>query len=168
MNCYKIERTPFSGSFLESRVSINLASVLKQHEHFFFCFGRSFLIITFLSASAIIATFPFFLLALLKARDSAGPVFNFFLKYLLKTFLALRFYRELAVKISFKDVDLLNFESSPLVLGTLLLNKNELRSIFAFKPLTSLKGNSRGAKVTESGVNPFSLVLIVKTSTKSL
>jgi len=80
----------------------------------------------------------------------------------------LRFYKELIVKASSKDIDLSNSKSFLLVLGILPLNKNKLRSIFAFKPLTSLKGNSRGARVTKSGVNLFSLVLIVKASTKSL
>jgi len=60
-------------------------------------------------------------------------------------------------------VDLLDLESSPYTLGTLPPNRNKLRSIFIFKPLTSLKGNSRGTRVTGS-----SLVLIVKASTKSL
>jgi hypothetical protein len=60
-------------------------------------------------------------------------------------------------------VDLLDLESSPYTLGTLPLNRNKLRSIFAFKPLTSLKDNSRGTGVTGS-----SLVLTVKASTKSL
>ena len=82
--------------------------------------------------------------------------------------MALRFYKELIIKTSIKDTDLLNSKSSPLVLGTLLLNKNELHSIFIFKPLTSLKSNSKGARVTGSSANPFSLVLIVKTNIKSL
>jgi len=85
----------------------------------------------------------------------------------LEAFLALRFYRELATRSSSKDVDLLNLESSLYALGTLPLNRNKLRSILAFKPLTSLKGNSRGARVTGSGADS-SLVLIVKASTKSL
>jgi len=72
------------------------------------------------------------------------------------------------VKVSFRDIDLLNFKSSLLALGILLLNRNKLYSIFIFKPLTFLKGNSRGARVTKSGVNPSSLVLIIKASTKSL
>jgi len=79
----------------------------------------------------------------------------------------LRFYGELATRSSSKDVDLLDSESSPYALGTLPLNRNELHSILMFEPLTSLKGNSRGAGVTGSGVD-FSLVLIVKASTKSL
>ena len=70
-------------------------------------------------------------------------------------------------KLSSKDVDLSDLESSPYTLGTLPPNRNELCSIFAFKPLTSLKGNSRGAGVTSSSVDS-SLVLIVKASTKSL
>jgi len=70
-------------------------------------------------------------------------------------------------KLSSKDIDLSNLESSPCALGTLPLNKNKLYSILAFKPLTSLKGNSRGARVTGSGTDS-SLVLIVKASTKSL
>jgi len=85
----------------------------------------------------------------------------------LEAFLALYFCRELATKLSSKDVDLLDSESSPYALGTLPLNKNKLRNILAFKPLTSLKGNSRGAGVTGSSIDS-SLVLIVKASTKSL
>jgi len=82
--------------------------------------------------------------------------------------LALRFYKELIIRVSSRDVDLLNSKSSFLALDILLLNRNKLRSIFAFKFLTFLKGNSRGTRVTESGVNFFFLVLIVKTGTKSL
>ena len=67
----------------------------------------------------------------------------------------------------FKDIDLLNLKSSLYTLGTLPLNKNKLYSILAFKPLTSLKSNSRGTKVTGFGVDSFS-ILIVKASTKSL
>ena len=78
------------------------------------------------------------------------------------------FYKELVIKISSKDVDLLDLESSLLALGTLPLNRNKLRSIFAFKPLTSLKGTNRGPKVTSSSIDPSSLALIVKASTKSL
>jgi hypothetical protein len=59
-------------------------------------------------------------------------------------------------------MDLLDLESSPYALGTLPLN-----SIFAFNSLISLKGNSRGTRVTGSSVDS-SLVLIVKASTKSL
>jgi hypothetical protein len=106
-------------------------------------------------------------LALLKARGSIGPIFSFFLRDFLKAFLALRFRRELATRLSSKDVDLLDLESSPYTLGTLPLNRNKLRSILIFKHLTSLKGNSRGAKVTGSSVDS-SLILIVKASTKSL
>ena len=73
----------------------------------------------------------------------------------------------MATGLSSKDIDLLDLESSPCTLGTLPLNRNKLYSIFAFEPLTSLKGNSRGAGVTGFGVNSF-LILIVKTGTKSL
>ena len=71
------------------------------------------------------------------------------------------------IRLSFKDIDLLNLESSSYTLGILPLNKNKLRSIFIFKSLTSLKSNSRGTGVTGSGIN-FSLILTVKASTKSL
>ena len=71
------------------------------------------------------------------------------------------------IRLSSKDINLLNSESSPYILGTLPLNKNELYNIFIFKPLTSLKGNSRGIKVTSSSTD-FFLILIVKASTKSL
>ena len=67
----------------------------------------------------------------------------------------------------FKDIDLLNLKSSLYTLGTLPLNRNKLRSIFVFEPLTSLKSNNRGTKVTSSSINSF-LILIVKASTKSL
>ena len=67
---------------------------------------------------------------------------------------------------SSKDINLLNLESSPYTLGTLPLNKNKLYSIFVFKPLTSLKDNSRGTKVTGSSTDS-SLILIVEASTKS-
>ena len=120
--------------------------------------------ISSLSALVIIATFPFCLLAPLKAK---GPIFSFFLGDFLKAFPVLRFYKKLAAKTFFKDINLLNSESSPLALGTLPPNINKLYSVFAFKPLISLKSNSRGAKVTSSSVNSSSLVLIVKTSTKS-
>ena len=116
----------------------------------------------------IIATFPFFLLALLEARSSIGPIFSFFLRDFLEAFLALYFYGELVIRLSSKDIDLLDLESLALALGTFPLNRNELRSIFAFKPLTFLKGNSRGAKVTGFSADSSSLVLIVKASTKSL
>jgi len=102
-----------------------------------------------------------------EARGSVGPIFSFFLGDLLEAFLALRFCGELAARLSSKDVDLLDLESSPYALGTLPLNRNELRSILTFKPLTSLKGNSRGTGVTSSSADS-SLVLIVKASTKSL
>jgi hypothetical protein len=85
----------------------------------------------------------------------------------LEVFLALYFYRKLATKSSSKDIDLLNLKSSLYTLGTLPLNKNKLYSIFAFKPLTSLKSNSRGAGVTSFSVD-FFLISIVKASTKSL
>jgi len=80
----------------------------------------------------------------------------------------LRFYKELIAKAFSRDIDLSDSKSSPLVLSILSLNRNELYNIFAFKFLTSLKGNSRGTGVTESGINPSSLVLIVKASIKSL
>ena len=118
-------------------------------------------------ASAIITTFPFYLLALLKTKNSISPIFSFFFRDFLKTFPALHSCGELATKSSFKDIDLLNFESSPYILGTLPLNKNKLYSIFVFKPLTPLKGNSRGTGVTGSSTDS-SLILIVKAGTKSL
>jgi len=95
-------------------------------------------------------------------------MFSFFLGDLLEAFPALRFFVEPAVRLSSKDVDLLDLESSPYALGTLPLNRNELYSIFIFKPLTSLKGNSRGTRVTSSSADSSSLALIVKASTKSL
>jgi hypothetical protein len=61
---------------------------------------------------------------------------------------------------------LLNLKSSLYTSGILPLNKNKLYSIFIFKPLTSLKSNSRGTRVTNS--TDSSLILIVKASTKSL
>jgi hypothetical protein len=79
----------------------------------------------------------------------------------------LRFYRELVTKSSFKDIDLLNLESSLYALGILFLNKNKLYSIFAFEPLTSLKSNSRSTGVTSSSVD-FFLILIVEAGIKSL
>jgi hypothetical protein len=85
----------------------------------------------------------------------------------LKAFLALHFYRELATRSSSKDIDLLNLKSSLYTLGTLPLNRNKLYSILAFKPLTSLKGNSRGTKVTGFSTDSF-LILIVEASIKSL
>ena len=71
------------------------------------------------------------------------------------------------MRLSFKDVNLLNLESSPYTLDTLPLKRNKLYSIFAFKPLTSLKSNSRSTKVTSFNTD-FSLILIVEASTKSL
>ena len=49
-------------------------------------------------ALVIIATFSFFLLALLELRGSIGPIFNFFLGDFLEAFPALYFYGELAIK----------------------------------------------------------------------
>ena len=118
-------------------------------------------------ALVIIATFPFCLLALLKAKSSVGPIFSFFLRDFLKAFLALYFCGELATRSFVKNIDLLDLESSPYTLGTLFLNRNKLYSIFIFKPLTSLKSNSKGTKVTGSGVDS-SLILTVKASTKIL
>jgi hypothetical protein len=66
-----------------------------------------------------------------------------------------------------KDIDLLNLKSFLYTLGTLPLNRNKLYSIFTFKPLTSLKSNSRGTRVINSSTDSF-LILIVKASTKSL
>jgi hypothetical protein len=152
---------------LELRALINSASVLEWYKHLIFHFNCTFPIITSLLTSVIIATFPFCLLALLKAKGFIGPIFSFFLRDFLEAFPALHFYRELTIKSSFKDIDLLNLESSPYTLGTLPLNKNKLYSIFTFKPLTSLKGNSRGTGVTSSSTDS-SLILIVKASTKSL
>ena len=120
-----------------------------------------------LLALVIIAAFPFCLLALLKARGSAGFIFSFFFRDFLEAFLALHFCRELIMGPSFKDIDLLNLESALYTLGTLPLNKNKLYSIFIFKPLTSSKSNSRGAGVTGFSINS-SLILIFKASTKSL
>ena len=85
----------------------------------------------------------------------------------MEAFLALYFYRELATGSSSKDIDLLDSESSPYTLGTLFLNRNKLRSIFIFKPLASLKSNSRGTRVTGFGIDS-SLILIVEAGTKSL
>jgi hypothetical protein len=70
-------------------------------------------------------------------------------------------------KSSSKNINLLNLESSPYTLGTLPLNRNELYSILIFKPLTSLKDNSKGVRVTSSSIDS-SLILIIKASTKSL
>ena len=123
--------------------------------------------ITSLLTLVIIAAFPFCLLALLKARGSVGPIFSFFFRDFLKAFLALYFCRELIIKLSFKNIDLLNSKSSFYILSTLPLNKNKLCSILIFKPLTSLKGNSRGTKVTGFSTDSSS-ILIVKAGTKSL
>ena len=123
--------------------------------------------ITSLLALVIIATFPFYLLALLKAKGSAGLIFNFFLRDFLEAFLALHFYRELMTGPSSKDINLLDLKSSLYTLGTLPLNRNKLYSILIFKLLTFLKGNSGGARVTGSSTDS-SLILIVKASTKSL
>ena len=115
-------------------------------------------------ASVIITTFPFYLLAPLKAKS---PIFSFFLGDFLKAFLTLHFYGELAAKTFFKDINLLNLESSPSASGTLPLNINKLYSIFVFKPLISLKDNSRGVRITSSSVDSSSLILTVEASTKS-
>jgi hypothetical protein len=74
--------------------------------------------ISFLLALVIIAAFPFDPLVLLKVKGFIGLIFSFFLKDFLKAFSALYFYRELTVKISFKDIDLLNLEFSSLASGT--------------------------------------------------
>jgi hypothetical protein len=140
----------------------------RQYKYFIFRFSHSFLTITSLLALAIITTFPFYLLALVEAKGSIGPIFSFFLEDFLEVFRALYFCEELVIKASSKDVDLLDLESSLLALGTLPLNRNELRSIFVFKPLTSLKGTNRGPRVTSSNINPSPLALMVKASTKSL
>jgi len=132
------ETPPFS-FFFKLKAFINLTSVLEWYEHFIFYFGHSFLTITSLLALAIIATFPFYLLALLKAKGSISPIFSFFLGDFLEAFLALCFYKELAIKTSSKDVDLLDLESSLLTLKTLPLNRNVLRSIFTFKPFNLFK-----------------------------
>ena len=84
----------------------------------------------------------------------------------MEAFLALYFYGELAIRSSSKDIDLLNLESSLYTSGTLLLNKNKLYSIFTFKPLTSLKDNSKNTGVTSSSTDS-SLILTVKAGTKS-
>jgi hypothetical protein len=70
-------------------------------------------------------------------------------------------------RLSSKDINLLNLESSLYTLGTLFLNRNKLCSILTFKPLISLKGNSRSTEVTNSSTDS-SLILIVEASTKSL
>ena len=120
--------------------------------------------ISFLLALVIIATFPFCLLAPLKVK---GPIFSFFLADFLKAFPTLCFYGELAAKIFFKDINPLDLKSSPSASGTLPSNINKLYSVFIFKPLISLKGNSRGAKITGSSIDSSSLVLMVEASTKS-
>ena len=107
------------------------------------------------------------MLALLKAKGFVGPIFSFFFRDFLKAFPALYFYRKLVTESSFKDIDLLDSKSSLCTLGTLPLNKNELYSIFAFEPLTSLKDNSRSTGVTGSNIDSF-LISIVETGTKSL
>ena len=85
----------------------------------------------------------------------------------MEAFSALYFCRELVTGSSSKNINLLDLESSPYTLGTLSLNRNELYSIFAFKPLTSLKSNSRSTRVTGSSTD-FFLILIVKANTKNL
>ena len=95
-------------------------------------------------------------------------LFRSFLKNFLKAFLALHFSGELIIKISAKGVDPLNLKSSFLALGTLSLNRHKLPNIFIFKPLTFLKSNSKGIRVTGSSINSFFLVLMVKASIKSL
>ena len=166
MNWCKTEKILSFSSFLELRALISLTSVLEWYELFIFYSSCIFLTITSLLALVIIATFFFCLLILLEAKGSAGPIFSFFFRDFLEAFPALYFYGELVIGLFFKDVNLLNLESSLYILGTLLLNRNKLCSILVFKPLTSLKGNSRGAGVISSGVNSF-LILIVKASTKS-
>ena len=107
------------------------------------------------------------MLALLKARGSASFIFSFFFGDFLKAFPALHFYGELVIRSSSKDINLLNLESSLYTLSTLPLNRNKLYSIFVFKPLTSLKSNSRGTGVISSSTDS-SLILIVEAGTKSL
>ena len=80
----------------------------------------------------------------------------------------MRFSGELITKISAEGVDLLDLKSSFLALGTLPLNRYKLPNIFTFKPLTFLKSNSKGAKVTGSSTDSFFLVLMVEASIKSL
>ena len=167
MNWYKTEKILSSSSFLELRALINSASVLKWYKYFIFYFSYAFLIITSLLALVIIAAFPFRLLVLLEARGSVGPIFSFFFGDFLEAFPALDFCGELVTRLFFKDINLLNLESSLYALGTLPLNKNKLCSIFVFKPLTSLKGNSKSAGVTGFGTDS-SLILIVEAGTKSL
>ena len=121
-----------------------------------------------MSTSAIIAAFPFCLLALLKAKGFTAYIFSLFLRNFLKAFPALHFSGELIAKISAKGVNLLNLKSSLLALDTLPLNRYKLPNIFTFKPLTFLKGNSKSTKVTGSNTDSFSSVLTVEASTKSL
>ena len=115
-------------------------------------------------ALAIIATFPFCLLAPLKAKS---PIFSFFLGDFLKAFSALYFCGELAAKISSKDINLLNLESFFFSFRHFAFKYKKLYNVFVFKPLISLKSNSRGTKVTGFGTDSFSLILIVKASIKS-
>ena len=115
-------------------------------------------------AFAIITTFPFCLLTPLEAKSL---IFNLFLGDFLKAFLVLYFYRELAAKISFKDINSLNLKSSLLISGTLPLNINKLHSVFIFKPLISLKDNSKSTKIISSSIDSSFLVLMVEASIKS-
>ena len=124
--------------------------------------------ISSLSILVIIATFPFYFLALLKVKSSIASIFSLFLRNFLKAFPALRFSRELIIKISTKGINLLDLKSSLLILGILSLNRYKLSNIFTFKPLTFLKGNSKSAKVTNFSTDSFSLVLTVEASIKSL
>ena len=71
------------------------------------------------------------------------------------------------IRLSSKDIDSSNSESSLYTLDTLLLNRNELHSILTFKPLTSLKSNNKSTGVTNSSTDS-SLISIVKVSTKNL
>ena len=80
----------------------------------------------------------------------------------------MHFSKKLIIKIFIKGVDPLNLKSSLLALGTLPLNRYKLPSIFIFKPLTFLKGNNKGTKVTSFSADSFFLVLMVEASTKSL
>ena len=80
----------------------------------------------------------------------------------------MHFSKKLIIKIFAKGVDPLNLKSSLLILGTLSLNRYKLPNIFIFKPLTFLKSNSKGTKVTGSSTDSSFLVLIVKASIKSL
>jgi hypothetical protein len=85
----------------------------------------------------------------------------------LEAFPALRFYKELVIRLSSKHINSLNLESSPYTLGTLPLNRNKLYSILTFKPLTFLKSNSKSTRVTSFSTDS-SLILIVEAGTKSL